>query len=175
MKKVFVVILFLVLIMVMAAPVGAKKGEDVTITVSSEYTYWPEYDLTGTWESSGAVESSGDLLAVPKHFGSGSPHGKPFQTAHVIEVIGNGNGSLTISAQLKDFEFFGCDAGMCYNGGGTWVILSGTGEYANARGQGTVSTDGVAFLVYDEEIDDFRIEGQDITSVYSGLVHFAPK
>ena len=38
MKKVFVVILFLVFIMVMAAPVGAKRGEDVTITVSSEYT-----------------------------------------------------------------------------------------------------------------------------------------
>ncbi len=181
MKRVFVVVLFLVLIMVMAAPAGATKGDNITITVTAEYTYWPSFNLIGTWDSVGLIESSGELISVPKHFGAGSPNGKPFQTAHVIEVIGDNNGTITLSSQTKDFEFTAwtpCGIGqLCqhYKGVGKWVILSGTGDYANLHGQGKITAEGDAVLVWDEVGEKFRFQGQTTVTTYEDLAHFDPQ
>jgi hypothetical protein len=178
MKKVFIVVLLLLLFIVIAIPAGATEGEEVTITISSEYTYWPGFDLSGTWNAAGAIDSSGELLDVLKHFGAGSPQGKPFQTAHLVEVIGDDKGTITLSSQVKDIEFSEwapCATGMCqhYEGAGRWVILSGTGDYANAHGVGTLTAAGDAYLVIDES-GAFHFEGQDVAATYTGMIHFDP-
>lgn len=181
MKRVFVVGLFLVLMIVVAIPAGATQGEEVVFTTTSQHTYWPCCDRFGTWESNGLINSSGLIVDMPKHFGAGWPPGKGFATAHSIEVIGDGNGTISLSAQSKDMTFTPwepCGVGlMCqhYEGDGRWVVLDGTGEYANLHGTGSVRLVGDATLVLDETSGDYRFQGQQITATYMGTVHFDPR
>jgi len=157
-KSTFVRVLFIFVLLLaftsIAIPAGATPPEDVSITLTSHYSFLDFGNPTGTWYSEGAITSSGDLDSVPKHFGAGWPHGIGFQTAHVVEVISDENGSITISTNAHGFEFtpdydsaiHGEDCtegyGEYYHGTGNWVILAGTGDYAKLHGQGKATLQG---------------------------------
>lgn len=177
MKKAVIVGLFLILIMVLAAPAGATPPEDLNITLWSHYKFWDFYNPTGTWESDGLINSDGNLEELQLHEGNANPHGKPFQTAKSIEVIGDEYGTITIRSQLHGFEFNYDDDycndpiddgpyDECFVGTGRWVILSGTEDYANLHGKGAVAVTGKV---------DWDAGIMDITAEYKGdKAHFDP-
>jgi hypothetical protein len=175
MKKVVFVAIFLVLVLVVIAPAGATPPEDISITVKTHFFFPNFFNPTGSWSSEGLIESNGDLDGVPVHFGAGWPPGVGFQTAHLIGVLSDENGTITISSQTHGYEFdfdydepYGDDDDRYderVEGTGHWVILSGTGEYANLHGTGTVNVIG--------EVDwDALI--MDTEEEYVGLTHFDP-
>ena len=139
--------------------------------------FWDFYNPTGTWTANGAISGDGNLDGVLKHFGAGWPHGIGFQTAHVIEVISDDNGTITISTNASGFEWttdydeeiYGeyCAAGSdaydeYFIGDGNWVILSGTGAYENLHGQGKATLLGCV---------DWDAFIMDTTGIYDGQMH----
>ncbi len=167
----------LTLILAAVIPAGATPPEDVSITLTSQYYFWDFYNPTGTWTANGAISGDGNLDGVLKHFGAGWPHGIGFQTAHVIEVISDDNGTITISTNASGFEWttdydeeiYGeyCAAGSdaydeYFIGDGNWVILSGTGAYENLHGQGKATLLGCV---------DWDAFIMDTTGIYDGQMH----
>jgi len=167
------------LVLVVAIPVGATPPEDVTITLKSQYSFLDFGNPTGTWVSEGMIASDGQLEDILKHFGAGWPPGVGFKTAHVIEVISDDNGTITISTNAKfewpeayDAAIFGdyCPANSddydeFYIGTGSWVILSGTGAYENLHGQGSATLLGCV---------DWDGLFMDVGGIYDGQAHIDP-
>lgn len=171
MKKVVSVVIFLFLVLVMVAPAMATPPEDTSISVSSRFFFWDFYNPAGTWSSEGLIDSNGDLAGVPVHFGAGWPPGVGFKTAHTIEILSDENGTITIRSQTRGYEFI-FDLGEPYDGGtydeyfegsGHWVILSGTGDYENLHGRGTVNVTGKV---------DWDAGIMDIEEELEGWTHF---
>ena len=180
MKQVFVVVLFLVLIMVMVAPAGATPPEEIIFVVKAHFTPATFSFPSGTWESEGVIDTDGEPMGNPVHFGAGWPHGVGFLTAHSVEILGDGEGTITVSSQITGFEWsydVPCELEpnpetICdehYEGTGRWVILSGTGKYANVHGQGKVHVVG--------EADGDWPAGwtMDTMATYEGMAHFDPQ
>lgn len=174
MKKVVLLMLLLILALVVAIPAGATPPEDIVIHSTSHYSFFDFANPTGTWDSSGVVESSGKLEDVPVHFGAGWPHGIGFKNAHVIEVISDDNGTITIRSIITGVEWEYFDNEACasnpffqrdeqFKGSGNWVILSGTGAYKNLHGQGNLMSSG------DVSCENMTM---DIVTTYEGMAHF---
>ncbi len=172
-------ILMSVLFLVVAIPAGATPPEDVTITLLSHYSFLDFGNPTGTWHSEGVIASDGQLEDILKHFGAGWPPGVGFKTAHIIEVISDANGTITIGTNANfewpnayDEDVFGdyCPANSddydeFFIGAGRWVILSGTGAYEDLHGQGTATVLGCV---------DWDALTMDTAGIYDGQAHIDP-
>lgn len=167
MKKVVFIATFLVLVLIMVVPAGATPPEAVEFISSSNYSFLDFSNPTGTWTSTGAIASNGELTAVPVHFGAGSPPGVGFQTAHLTEVISDAYGSITIRSQTHGYEWAFDGPYEHFEGTGRWVILSGTGAYEDLHGQGKVSS-----VIGDV---DWTALTMNIVATYQGVVHLDPQ
>jgi hypothetical protein len=176
MKNVVLVLLFLILALVTAVPAGAVPPENIDIVSETRFFFWDFYNPAGTWESSGVVNSNGWNGGSLEHFGAGWPHGIGFKTAHVVTILADDQGTMTVRIDANGFEWdVPCDeedeeyeGGIydeCYTGTGNWRILSGTGAYADLHGQGEVSLTGSV---------DWDALIMDTVEEFHGLAHFDP-
>lgn len=113
-----------------AVPVSASSPGSVCFDVVAGLG-----GLPGTWSSSGLVSSSGTATFNPFVAGWDSKLGMP-ATVHDRFMVVDGYGSITFNAN-------GHSALVVNENGDTvpgflanWVIISGTGAYANLQGQG---------------------------------------
>jgi len=114
-----------------AAPVMASTS--VPVTIHSTVIVGP---FTGTWSASGGISDSGTLVEPTVNFvGNGELH-------IVRDVTGSrGTFTLRIDSKVVAVEPDGSDAFS-----GHWVVIAGTGAYADLHGQGmrsAVVTNGV--------------------------------
>lgn len=184
MKKVVMVMLLLILTLVVAIPAGATPPEEIDIVSESRFKFWDFYNPDVSWDSTGVVESSGWSDGTLEHFGAGWPHGIGFKTAHVVTMLADEHGTMTLRIDTNNFEWYSditeCleflpDDGLtksydepyteCFHGHGVWRILSGTGAYADLHGQGKVTLTGFV---------DWNAFIMDTVEVFHGWAHFDP-
>ena len=97
----------------------ATSGQAVTI--NSQIQTGP---FTGTWTATGAIADSGTLIEPKVNF-VGSQ-------LHIERVFTGAQGTITIHIQSTLTSVVG-DTGTFT---GHWVVISGTGAYANLHGRG---------------------------------------
>jgi len=104
-------------------PTLAFKPSPVSITVPFALTggTFPNLTFSGKFSISGAFEASGDVIMEAAI----NTNGKVY---HCIWTLTDGNGTITIHEQ--------CQLGSTPIKG-RWEIVSGTGTYANLRGNGS--------------------------------------
>lgn len=124
---------------VAAMPAGATPPETVCFDVVAGLGGTP-----GTWSATGLVESSGTAEFDPFVAGWDEELGQP-ATVHDRFVATDEHGSITFQGQAHS-------ALVVKEGGDTvpgwlltWVIIDGTGAYADLHGQG----DGYAYIDWD--------------------------
>lgn len=105
----------------------------------NRFTYLEgNYEWSGDIEGTGFAESmrfySSWVLGVPPPLQTSPIRVRAFETIDPVTVFGMYEGSLTLRIEYyEDFDD---------NYKGKWVIISGTGELANLRGQGKFMPDG---------------------------------
>lgn len=165
----FVLVIFL-LETLAVQPVGAIPPEDLNFTVDYIYPVPSSSTDFGTWTSSGVLESSGGINE--SYFFSGwNKDGWFVNNMHTTITLSNASGSITIKAQLNEVVW---DAYGLSEFQGNWVILGGTGDYAELHGQGTVDISGMFF--WSCPPNSFGVSGPCLvaTETYIGQGHFAP-
>lgn len=135
MRRLSLVGLFLtpVLLLLGSAVTPAMAGTSVPVTIHSTVIVGP---FTGTWSASGGISDSGTLVEPSVNFvGNGQLH-------IVRDVTGSqGTFALRIDSTAVAVE---PDGSVDFTG--QWVVIAGTGAYADLHGQGTrsaVASNGV--------------------------------
>jgi hypothetical protein len=111
----------------------ASASPPQALNFNFEVTYYnlPTSVGSGSWSSDGLFTAGGSLVEDAIHVGSGP--GICFRTVHTTDTLEDQNGTITLRMQMTQNEGSGCGtAEMEVN----WVILSGTGAYADLHGQG---------------------------------------
>jgi hypothetical protein len=125
-----------------AAPAIASTS--VPVTIQSTVMIVPH---TGTWSASGGISDSGMLVDVSDHLvGNGQIH-----------VVRDVTGSLGTFTLRIDGSVTGVQPDGSIDFTDNWVVIAGTGGYAELRGQGT----GSAVLAHGV-----------VTETLTGSVHF---
>lgn len=128
------VLFILALILVVAAfatPASAAPPEALNFNFDVTYYDLPTSVGSGSWSSDGLFAASGSLGEDANHAGSGP--GVCFRTVHTTDTLEDQSGTITLRIQMTQNKGSGCaSAEMKLN----WVILSGTGVYADLHGQG---------------------------------------
>ena len=170
-KGIFVlgVIIFLMAVSIVQ-PVSATTPEELNFTVEHVYIVPTDSTMFGVWESSGVLESSGEIYE--SYFWAGWNEDWWFvKNLHTEITLSDANGTIKIKAHVheNDFEPFGL---MDYEG--SWVIVEGTGDYAGLHGRGTVDFEGMFY--WSCPPNDYGIGGPCIvgTETYTGQGHFDP-
>jgi len=90
-------------------------------------------ETDNTFNSTGALSTNGTYVMEvdPRGFGAWGT------TLHCPTILTDANGTITIRLECRMILTSPTTAG----GPGNWRILSGTGAYANLRGQGTLTMD----------------------------------
>lgn len=91
--------------------------------------------LPGPWSSTGLIASEGTAYFAPFVAGADPKLGIP-ATLHDRHVLTDDYGSITIQGQGKSALVQNDDGAYVPGYNITWAIISGTGAYANLRGQG---------------------------------------
>jgi hypothetical protein len=101
---------------------SALTPTPVTITATYDFSTFP--DVTGTFVTSGALTISGDttMHIGPNYNGT---------RAHCVVTLIAPDGVIIIHQQ--------CEFATPYPYRGRWEIVSGTGAYANLRGNGSLT------------------------------------
>ena len=134
-----------------ATPVSAKQPQDVVIDTHTERDC-PRADSC-VFIATGAIEDSGTItLDFVRATALPSP---TVGTAQYVRTFNGQAGSFTI---LLNSMITGTDNPALADERGHWLIVSGTGAYADLLGQGTESG-----------IRDFV--NQSLDAVYTGQVH----
>jgi hypothetical protein len=103
------------LVLAPASPATTGQG----VTINSQIVVGP---FTGTWTASGAIADSGTLVEPYVNFvGNGQ--------LHIERVFTGTQGTITIRIQSTL-------VGDTLTFTGYWVVVSGTGAYANVHGEG---------------------------------------
>ena len=135
----------LVFLFLAGAGTPAMASTSVPVTIQSTIIVGP---FTGTWSASGGISDSGTLAENPVNFvGNGE--------LHIVRAVTGSLGTFTLRIDSKAVS-------QEPNGNvdftGHWVVIAGTGAYADLHGQGTrnavVDTSGV------------------VTETLTGSVHF---
>jgi hypothetical protein len=121
------------LVLLGAAAAPAMASASVPVTIHSAVIVGP---FAGTWSASGGISDAGTLVEPTVNFvGNGELH-------IVRDVTGSqGTFTLRIDSKVVAVEPDGSDVFT-----GHWVVIAGTGAYADLHGQGTrnaVVTNGV--------------------------------
>jgi hypothetical protein len=129
----------------------AVASEQLPIVISAQKPLGP---VPGTFSTAGAFVDSGTLVTQQRNV-SALP--SPFGVVnHLVLQFDGQQGSFTMRAQ--DIETVTDDPDV-FADTGVWVILNGTGAYADLRGTGDM----------EGTVDD---AANLITRIYTGLVHF---
>lgn len=137
--RVVVLLVLVVASAVLTLPAGATPPEAVCFDVVAGLGGTP-----GTWSATGLVESSGTAEFDPFVAGWDEELGQP-ATVHDRFVAMDEHGSITFQGQAHSAHVVNEDGDTVPGWLLTWVIISGTGAYADLHGQG----DGYAYIDWD--------------------------
>jgi Protein of unknown function (DUF3224) len=124
------------------SPTQAQKPTPVSITVPFGYTSgaFPDITFTGPFTISGAFEASGTAIMVA-HLNANA------MTYHCIWTLTDSHGTFTLRENCE----------VATNPiKGQWQIISGTGDYANLKGNGSSLM---------PDVGDPAISQEDLTGV----------
>jgi hypothetical protein len=122
----------------------ASASPPHALNFNFDVTYYnlPTSVGSGSWSSDGLFTAGGSLVEDSIHVGSGP--GVCFRTVHTTDTLEDQNGTITLRMQMTQNEGSGCiTAKMEVD----WVILSGTGAYADLHGQGQGTATGYVEFV----------------------------
>jgi hypothetical protein len=109
---------------VSTASADAPRAVTIAGTVTQ---FGPPPDFHGTWQSSGAINDAGSFVETELHLtGADFQPSAPVGVFQAVIVFTGFHGTFTIAQQ-------GVTTGFP---AGTWHVLSGTEDYANASGHG---------------------------------------
>jgi len=134
--RVVVLLALIVALGAVAMPAGATAPEAVCFDVVAGLGGTP-----GTWSATGLVNSSGTAEFDPFTAGWDEELGQP-ATVHDRFVATDDYGSITFQAQGHSALVVNENGDTVPGYEATWVIISGTGDYADLHGQG----DGYAYI-----------------------------
>ena len=127
-------ILLLLTVIVIAMPAGASPRDQVITfdPIVITYSLGNFTSVAGHWDATeGLFEGSGSAAQSVRH--SGWPgNGWQFRNAHVLTILSDGSGTVTIQDQTTGIDWAGPD----FSANGRWVIKDGTGSYAGIHGNG---------------------------------------
>ena len=133
-----------VLLLLGSSAAPAIASTSVPVTIQSTVMIGPH---TGTWSASGGISDAGTLVDVSDHLvGNGQIH-----------VVRDVTGSLGTFTLRIDGSVTGVQPDGSIDFTDNWVVIAGTGGYAELRGQGT----GSAVLAH-----------AVVTETLTGSVHF---
>ena len=133
-----------VLLLLGIAATPAAASTSVPVTIQSTVMIGPH---TGMWSASGGISDAGTLVDVSDHLvGNGQIH-----------VVRDVTGSLGTFTLRIDGSVTGVQPDGSIDFTDNWVVIAGTGGYAELRGQGT----GSAVLAHGV-----------VTETLTGSVHF---
>ena len=130
-KKIsLVIVVLMVLIMAISSPASASPPEQIHFNVVAGLGGYP-----GTWSSSGLVASSGSATFDPFVTGWDPELGMP-ATVHDTFTLTDEHGSINFKGQGKSAIVTDENGNPVPGYRLTWVVISGTGNYADLHGQG---------------------------------------
>lgn len=122
-----------VLLFVGTAGTSALASTSAPVTIQSTIIVGP---FTGTWSASGGINDSGTSVEPTVNFvGNGQ--------LHIVRDVTGSQGTFTLRL---DSTLVAIEPDGSHVFSGQWVVISGTGAYADLHGQGTrsaVVTNGV--------------------------------
>ncbi|MFW6070175.1 MAG: hypothetical protein ACOC9X_03930 [bacterium] len=139
------VVLILALIVVVAAfavPASAAPPQALNFNFDVTYFDLPTSVGSGSWSSDGLFAANGSIVENASHVGSGP--GVCFRTVHTTDTLEDESGTITLQMQMTQNEGGGCATAEAKL---NWVILSGTGAYADLHGQGHGTATGYVEVV----------------------------
>jgi hypothetical protein len=168
----FVLVALLLVLILVASPAAATQPEELELTATIYFDVASgTMHGTGTWSSSGFIDSSG--VAEEDHFVAGWPPGYFFKTAHLTETWEDDYGTITIQTQLNvDDWIINAFNDVHMEGSGQWVVKSSDGAYENLKGGGRVSF--VGDITPDSCPEPYSPCYLISVEEYEGLVHFDP-
>src|SRR5215471_8326074 len=133
-----------VLLLLGTAATPAMASTSVPVTIQSTVIVGP---FTGTWSASGGISDSGTLAETTVFVvGNGQ--------LHIVREVTGSQGTFTLRI---DSTAVAVEPDGSIDFTGYWVVIAGTGAYADLHGQGTRSA------VYTNGI---------VTETLTGSVHF---
>ena len=128
------------------APAQATVSTEVTITSTVNLNTDP---ATGTWTATGAVNDAGTLVEPRLHLGGDG-------TLQITRVNSGSEGTFTLRILSK---VSGVEANGDVDFTGSWVVISGTGQYATMHGHG-------------DRTAVYHPDTNTVTETLTGQVHF---
>jgi hypothetical protein len=128
------------------APAQATVSSGVTITSTVNLNTDP---ATGTWTATGAVNDAGTLVEPRLHLGGDG-------TLQITRVNSGSNGTFTLRILTK---VSGVEPSGDVDFTGSWVVISGTGQYATMHGHG-------------DRTAVYHPDTNTVTETLTGQVHF---
>ena len=114
-----------VLLLFSSAAAPAMASTSVPVTIHSTVIIGP---FTGTWSASGGISDSGTLVEPSVKF-AGNPG-----VIHIVREVTGSQGTFTLRI---DSPVVAVEPNGNLDFTGTWVVIAGTGAYADLHGQGT--------------------------------------
>lgn len=149
MRPVVLSLSLIVLALIAAAPAAATQPVPVTIETSRLR------GAPGTFSATGGIEDAGTFTTLQVH---ASAAGAPtFLIIHATYEFVGAHGTFTIRLEIK--ETATTDPNVL-TGEGVWVVLRGTGAYANLHAEGSIT--GVV---------DENAEPDVFVRTYTGIAH----
>lgn len=159
MRKVSVITAALAMILAVAAPVAAAPPEGVTLEGPSYFTGTGEFTTT---DEAGLICPSGittDIFKKTSPPDGQSPNRINLQIRKLF-ACGDGSGSFEIKLQVQIPVNIDMDNWPTF----TWVVVDGTGEYEDLKGNGSGFA---AFPIFGEDLWPIGVY-----DVYQGHMHF---
>jgi hypothetical protein len=149
MQVVVLVLSLIVLEFIPAAPASATQPEAVTIETSRLR------GSPGTFSATGGIVDAGTFTTLNVHpSAAGAP---AFLIIHATYEFVGERGTFVMRTQIT--EMATADPNV-FTGEGAWVVLLGTGDYANLHAQGTVTG-----------VTDENAEPDRFVRTYTGIAH----
>jgi hypothetical protein len=128
------------------APAQATVSSGVTITSTVNLNTDP---ATGTWTATGAIDDAGTLVEPRLNLGGDG-------TLQITRVNSGSNGTFTLRILSK---VSGVEPSGDVDFTGSWVVISGTGQYATMHGHG-------------DRTAVYHPDTNTVTETLTGQVHF---
>lgn len=114
-----------VLLVLGYAATPAMASISMPVTIHSTVIIGP---FTGTWSASGGISDSGTLVEPSVKF-AGNPG-----VIHIVREVTGSQGTFTLRI---DSQVVAVEPNGNLDFAGQWVVIAGTGVYADLHGQGT--------------------------------------
>jgi hypothetical protein len=149
MRRITLVLVLIALLLALAS--GAAASERGAVTIETQKPFGPS---PGAFSAFGAIADSGTFVNTSL---TGSALGAPtFGILHLTQQFDGALGTFTLRVNIMGS---GTADPNVFTDDGTWAVISGTGAYETARGQGTLTG---------TENESSNL----ISRTYTGTVHF---